>query len=136
MGEIIYKVKEKAKDLKDAVVDTTKDVADKAKDTVDSSVKTASKSSSKEFEEGTAGTNKNRKSDPLTEFSDKEPMTPAKLKIGEPTAVKRDPNDQKITSEGQTGTETQEAQEEYLKRGMTKVDSDSNTHEGSISQSK
>jgi hypothetical protein len=136
MGEIIDKVKEKAKDLKDAVVDTTKDVADKAKDTVDSSVKTASKSGGREFEEGTAGTNKNRKSDPLTEFSDKEPMTPAKLKIGEPTAVKRDPNDQKTTSEGQTGTETQEAQEEYRKRGMTKVDSDSNTDEGSISQSK
>ena len=136
MGEIIDKVKEKAKDLKDAVVDTTKDVADKAKDTVDSSVKTASKSGNREFEEGTAGTNKNRTSDPLTEFSDKEPMTPAKLKIGEPTAVKRDPNDQKITSEGQTGTETQEAQEEYRKRGMTKVDSDSNTHESSISQSK
>jgi hypothetical protein len=75
----------------------------------------------KEYEEGAAGTNKERKSDPLTEYSDKEPMTPAKLNAGEPTAVKRDQNDQNITSEGQTGTNTPEAQEEYRKKGMTKV---------------
>ena len=50
---------------------------------------------------------KNRQSDPLTQYSDKEPMTPAKLNAGEPTAVKRDPNDQQITSEGQTGTNTE-----------------------------
>ena len=88
-------------------------------------------SSDIEYEEGTAGTNKNRKSDPLTEYSDKEAMTPAKINAGEPTAVTRDPNDQQITSEGQTGTNTQEAQEEYRKRGMTKVDSHNHSHEGS-----
>ena len=75
----------------------------------------------KEYEEGAAGTNKDRKSDPLKEYSDKEPMTPAKINAGEPTAVKRDPNDQNITSEGQTGTNTPEAQEQYRKKGMTKV---------------
>lgn len=75
----------------------------------------------KEYEEGTAGTNKDRKSDPLKEYEDKEPMTPAKINEGDPTAVKRDPNDQEITSEGQTGTNTPEAQEEYRKKGMTKV---------------
>ena len=58
-------------------------------------------------------------------------MTPAKINTGEPTAVKRDHRDQKITSEGQTGTNTPEAQEEYRKRGMTKVDSDNHTQEGS-----
>ena len=79
-------------------------------------------SNDREYEEGVAGTNKERKSDPLTEYSDKEPMTPAKLDTGEPTAVKRDPGDQEITSEGETGTNTQEAQEEYRKRGMTKVE--------------
>ena len=46
-------------------------------------------------------------------------MTPAKLNTGEPTAVKRDPSDQKITLEGQTGTNTEQASEEYRKRGMT-----------------
>ena len=75
----------------------------------------------REFEEGAAGTNKDRKSDPLKEYSDKEPMTPAKINAGEPTAVQRDANDQSITSEGQTGTNTPEAREEYRKRGMTKV---------------
>lgn len=82
-------------------------------------------SNDREYEEGAAGTNKERKSDPLTEYSDKEPMTPAKLDSGEPTAVKRDPSDQKITSEGDTGTNTAEAQEEYRKRGMTKVENNS-----------
>jgi hypothetical protein len=82
-------------------------------------------SNDREYEEGVAGTNKERKSDPLNEYSDKEPMTPAKLDSGEPTAVKRDPNDQKITSEEQTGTNTPEAQEEYRKRGMTKVENNS-----------
>ena len=79
----------------------------------------------REFEEGAAGTNKDRKSDPLKEYSDKEPMTPAKINAGEPTAVKRDPNDQNITSQGETGTNSQEAQEEYRKRGMTKIENDS-----------
>src|SRR5919107_1162744 len=87
--------------------------------------------SEREYEEGAAGTNKGRKSDPLKEYSDKEPMTPAKINAGEPTAVKRDPNDQQITSEGQTGTNTEQAQEEYRKRGMTKVDSHNHSHEGS-----
>ncbi|HET7642881.1 hypothetical protein [Candidatus Nitrosocosmicus sp. SS] len=76
----------------------------------------------KEYEEGVAGTNKERKSDPLNEYSDKEPMTPAKVNEGEPTAVKRDQEDQKIISEGQTGTNSPEAREEYRKRGMTKVE--------------
>ncbi|HYF98943.1 MAG TPA: hypothetical protein VD815_02515 [Candidatus Saccharimonadales bacterium] len=75
----------------------------------------------REFEEGAAGTNKERKSDPLKEYSDKEPMTPAKINAGEPTAVKRDPNDQEIVSDGQTGTDSPQAQEEYRKKGMTKV---------------
>jgi hypothetical protein len=49
-------------------------------------------------------------------------MTPAKVNEGEPTAVKRDQEDQKIISEGQTGTNSPEAREEYRKRGMTKVE--------------
>ena len=111
MGEIIDKVKEKAKDVKDAVVDSTKDVAEKTKDTVDSTLQTSSSSTSRQYEEGDAGTNIERESDPLTEYSEKEPMTPARLKVEGPTAVKRDPSDQKITSEGQTGTDSSVAQE-------------------------
>ena len=138
MGEIIDKVKDKAKDVKDAVVDTSKDVAGKTKDTMDSSsgetdqsYSSSSFSSSgvdRKYEEGGPGTDISRNDDPLTEYRDKEPMTPAKINEIEPTAVKRDPRDQTITPEGQTGTNTPEAQEEYRKRGMTKVNSDSHSH--------
>ena len=88
MGEIIDKVKEKAKDIKDAVVDATKDVAEKTKDTVDPKLQTSSSSTSRQYEEGDAGTNIERRSDPLTEYSEKEPMTPARLKVEGPTAVR------------------------------------------------
>ena len=121
MGKIIDTVKEKAKDAKDKVVDTTKDAKDKAKDIVVSSSSTST--SQRDFEEGQAGTDRTRKDDPLTEYKENEPMTPAKIKEHEPTAVKRNPSDQKITKEDQTGTETEDAKEEYRKRGMTKTDS-------------
>src|SRR5688500_20166047 len=74
----------------------------------------------REFEEGAPGTQKGRKNDPLTEYNDKEAMTPAKIKAHEPTAVGRDPNDQTIASTGQTGTDSEEALEEYRRKGMTK----------------
>src|SRR5215213_6502647 len=75
-------------------------------------------SDEREFEEGAPGTQKGRKNDPLTEYSDKEAMTPAKIKAHELTAVSRDPNDQTIASGGQTGTDSQEALEEYRRKGM------------------
>ena len=59
-------------------------------------------------------------------------MTPSKINEHEPTAVKRDPSDQTITSGGKTGTDTPEAQEQYRKKGMTKMDShEHHSHEGS-----
>src|ERR687897_699466 len=81
----------------------------------------------REFEEGAPGTQKGRKNDPLTEYSDKEAMTPAKIKAHEPTAVSRDSNDQTIASTGQTGTDSEEALEEYRRKGMTKVGDDNTT---------
>src|SRR5215210_1461868 len=105
MGEIIDKVKEKAKDAKDKVVDTTKDakdkvvdttkdVAGKSKDTVSPSSSSSSSSSSpdRRYEEGGPGTEIGRGDNPLTEYREKEAMTPAKINEHEPTAVKRDPN--------------------------------------------
>ena len=59
----------------------------------------------------------------MIEYEGNEPMTPAKIIEHEPTAVKRDPSNQKIAEPGQTGTDTEEAKEEYRKRGMTKTDS-------------
>ncbi len=48
-------------------------------------------------------------------------MTPAKIEGHEPTAVHRDPSDQKIVQPGQTGADTPEAQEKLKKKGMSKA---------------
>ncbi len=111
--------------VKDKVVDTTKGVTGKAKDTItlDSSTSAAASGQNMQYEEGYAGTDTGRSEDPLTEYRDKEAMTPAKIKEHEPTAVKRDPNDQIITEPGRTGTDDEKANEEFRKRGMTKVES-------------
>ena len=45
--------------------------------------------------------------DPLTSYREKEPMTPAKIKEHEPTAVKREMTE-KIVERGQTGTNNEE----------------------------
>jgi hypothetical protein len=82
---------------------------------------TMSEGQEREFEEGAAGTKSDRKKDPLKEYDEKEAMTPAKIKEHEPTAVKRDPSDQKIVEPGQQGgTSTEEAREKARKSGMTK----------------
>ena len=54
-------------------------------------------------------------------YKGKDPMSPEEITSPEPTAVKRDPNDQKIAEGGKTGTDTEEAKEKYKKEGMTKV---------------
>jgi hypothetical protein len=58
--------------------------------------------SNPEYEEGAAGTRTDRKKDPTKEYDGKEPMSPAKIKEHEPTAVSRDPSDQRISNSGQT----------------------------------
>jgi hypothetical protein len=75
----------------------------------------------REFEEGAAGTKADRKKDPTKEYDEKEPMSPAKIKEHEPTAVKRDPSDQRIVEPGQQGgTNSDEAREKARRSGMTK----------------
>src|SRR5919197_6247266 len=74
----------------------------------------------REYEEGAAGTRTDRKKDSTKEYDEKEPMSPAKIREHEPTAVSRDPSDQKITEAGQTGTSSQEAAEKARRSGMTK----------------
>jgi len=48
MAEIIDKVKEKSKDVKDAIVDSKKDVAENAKDTLDQTENISVNSTDKE----------------------------------------------------------------------------------------
>jgi hypothetical protein len=57
--------------------------------------------------------------DPLTSYREKEPMTPAKIKEHEPTAVKREMTE-KIVERGPTGTNPEEAAEIARKKGMAK----------------
>jgi hypothetical protein len=73
-----------------------------------------------QIEAGGAGTEVGRTDDPLTQYRAKEAMTPAKEKEHEPTAVKRDPSDQKIVEPGQVGTNPEEAAEKARRSGMTK----------------
>ena len=120
LSGITKKVKEKLKSSKDKVMDTK----DKAKDkvtTAKENVSSSSSSSSKEreFEEGRAETEVGRKDDPLTSYRDKEPMTPAKIKEHEPTAVKREMTE-KIVEPGQKATHSQEAKEIARRSGMAK----------------
>jgi hypothetical protein len=73
----------------------------------------------RQYEEGAPGTETKRKDDPLKEYREKEPMTPAKIKEHEPTAVKRE-MEEKITGSDQTGTNPEEAREIARRKGMAK----------------
>jgi hypothetical protein len=74
-------------------------------------------STDRDYEEGAAGRS-DKKKDPLKEYDEKEPMSPAKIKEHEPTAVIRDSSDQNI---GETGSSNpEEAREKARRSGMTK----------------
>jgi hypothetical protein len=127
MTKVTDKVKEKLKGAKDKVTSTTKEGASTTKDKVTSSAKSvrgddtsSSSLQDRKSEEGVPGTEAGRKDDPLTQYREKEAMTPAKVKEHEPTAVKRDPSDQKIVEPGQVGTNPEEAAERARRSGMTK----------------
>jgi hypothetical protein len=114
MSDFTDKLKEKAKEAKDKVLG----VGESAKDTATGageSVKDTVTGHDDERYTAKAG----QKDDPLTSYEDKEPMTPAKIKEHEPTAVKREMTE-KITEPGQTGTNSKEAAEIARKKGMAK----------------
>ena len=96
-------IKDKLKDAKDKVVGAGEDV----KDSVTG------------HDEDRYTTEAGQKDDPLTSYRDKEPMTPAKIKEHEPTAVKREMTE-RISESGQTGTNSEEAAEIARKKGMAK----------------
>jgi hypothetical protein len=77
-------------------------------------------SQEREFEEGAAGTRTDRRKDSTKEYDEKEPMSPAKIKEHEPTAVTRGTNDQRIVEKGQEGINPEEAAEKARRSGMTK----------------
>jgi hypothetical protein len=73
----------------------------------------------REYEEGAAGTEIGRKDDPLKEYREKEPMTPAKEKAHEPTAVKREMTEN-ITEPGKKVPNPEAAREIARRSGMAK----------------
>src|ERR671938_545133 len=96
-------IKDKLKGVKDKVMGAGED----AKDTV-TGRDTSPSGGTGAYEEGAPGTESGRKDDPLTSYRDKEPMTPAKIKEHEPTAVKREMTE-KIVESGQEATSPEEA---------------------------
>jgi hypothetical protein len=111
-------IKDKLKGVKDKVVGAGEGTKDKV--TGSNQDNTSTSRGTGAYEEGAPGTETGRKDDPLTSYREKEPMTPAKIKEHEPTAVRRDSGDQKIVEPGQTGTNPEEAAEIARKKGMAK----------------
>ena len=111
-------IKDKLKGVKDKVVGAGEGTKDKV--TGSNRDDTSTSGGTGAYEEGAPGTETGRKDDPLTSYREKEPMTPAKIKEHEPTAVRRDSGDQKIVEPGQTGTNPEEAAEIARKKGMAK----------------
>jgi hypothetical protein len=122
MGKVAEKLKRKLTGAKNKVKGATDKTTSKAKEGVSSptaSSKSRTNQPSRRFEEGGPGTEVGRKDDPLTEYREKEPMTPAKIKQHEPTAVKREMSE-RISDSGQTTTSSQDAAEKARRSGMTK----------------
>jgi hypothetical protein len=119
LAKITEKVKEKLKGAKDKVASTTKVTVGRASPSTTS--RSGSGGQTSKFEEGGPGTEVGRKDDPLTEYREKEPMTPAKIKEHEPTAVRRDPSELNIVEPGKQSTSSsQDATEKARRSGMTK----------------
>jgi hypothetical protein len=120
MTDITDKVKEKVKDVKDKVIGSVDKATDTTKEKISSSSDTIN-SQGREFEEGAADRMADRGKDPTQEYDEKEPMSPAKIKEHEPTAVQRDPNDQRIVEGSQQeAVNTEDAKEKARRSGMTK----------------
>src|SRR6188472_4180907 len=116
MTNITDKVKDKLKDAKDKVTSTTKEGAGATKETMtDAKDKVTSTT-----KEGAGETTYQRTKDPTQEYDEKEPMSPAKIKQHEPTAVRRDPSEVNIVEPGKESTSSQDAAEKARQSGMTK----------------
>ncbi len=116
MGGIADKIKKTVTDTKDKVVDTASKATSTTKDKIASS-DIKSSQSSRDYEQAAD----ERTKDPTQEYDEKEPLSPAKISQHEPTAVHRDPSDQKIIEPGQKpNLGSEEAREKARRSGMTK----------------
>jgi hypothetical protein len=122
MSGITDKVKKKVTDVKDKVAGTANKATSSTKEKVSSSTSPSSSSQSRRYQEGAAAdAGGERTKDSTREYDEKEPMSPAKIKQHEPTAVRRDPNDQKIVERTQKSeASAEDAKEKARRSGMTK----------------
>src|SRR5918911_5140046 len=124
MGKVAEKLKQKLTDAKNKVKGAAYKTTSKAKEGVSSPTTSISKARTNQqfrrFEEGGPTTEIGGKDDPLAEYREKEPMTPAKIKEHEPTAVKRDTSDVNIVEPGKQSTSAADAAEKARRSGMTK----------------
>ena len=103
LTKITDRLKEKVRDAKDKVVETKDKVTDTTKETIRGTYAAATKISSQ--------------TDSTSEYQYEEPMSPAKLKEHEPTAVKRKMTE-KIIESGKTSIDPEGAKEIARKGGM------------------
>ena len=119
MTGIAGKIKEKVKGAKDKVVGT----AEKTTNTTKKAFlppKLLLRAKEENMNKA-QGARVDRTKDPTQEYDEKEPMSPAKIKQHEPTAVRRDPSGQKIVESGQEGgSAVEDAKEKARRSGMTK----------------
>jgi hypothetical protein len=115
-------IKDKLKGVKDKVLGAGEEVKDKALGAGEE-VKDKALGAGEEVKDKVTGHDEERystgagqKDDPLTSYKEKEPMSPAKIKEHESTAVKREMTE-KI---GQGETNAEEAAEIARKKGMAK----------------
>ena len=126
LTNITDKLKEKVIEAKDKVVETKDKVTDSSKDTI--------------RDTSGAGATVFSKGDSPREYETREPVSHAKIKEQEPTAVKREMTE-KITQGGKRATNPEEAKEIARRSGMAKgtvgaeetsEESESDTSSGTI----
>lgn len=125
MGKIMDKIKEKLMGGKDKVMDAGEAARDKM--TTGSSTERTFTSSrdTAEYEEDVPRTNTGIKDDPLKSYKEKEPMTPAKIKEHEPTAVKREMTEKIVEPEKQrSSSDPKQSKEIARSKGMAKGTAD------------
>lgn len=108
-GDSFEKVKkgfsETAEGVKEGLEDAGEEIKDTAEKVTDSDTYTG---------------NEDVENREYNESRGNEPMNPEDIASHEPTSVNRN-QDTEIAEDGQTGTDTAEAQEKYRKKGMTEV---------------
>lgn len=126
MGKILDKIKEKLMGGKDKVMDAGEAARDKmATGSSTEHTSTTGSRGSAEYKEDVPRTDTERKDDPLKSYKEKEPMTPAKIKEHEPTAVKREMTEKIVEPEKQSSSpDPKQSKEIDRNKGMAKGTAD------------